>query len=85
MPITCKRRDASTTDDEPENYTTFVYKPRWFVIAQTEGESIPTPVMPEFDEARALLALGIERIPFDDTDGNCQGYAKLCGRQHKRA
>ena len=42
MPITCKRRDERT--DEEANgegtFTSFVYKARWFVLTQTEGESL---------------------------------------------
>ena len=42
MPITIKRI-ADTTDDTAEEgiYTRFVYKARWFVLAQTEGEPLP--------------------------------------------
>lgn len=77
MPITGKRRtESETADDEPQTYTAFVYKPRWFVLSQTEGEELPTPQIPEFDTTRALATLNIERIPFDLLDGNCQGYAR---------
>ncbi len=77
MPITGKRRtEGDNTNDEPETYTAFVYKPRWFVLSQTEGEEMPTPQIPEFDVTRALATLNIERIPFDLMDGNCQGYAR---------
>ena len=77
MPITGKRRiEGENTNDEPETYTAFAYKPRWFVLSQTEGEEIQTPQIPEFDLTRALATLNIERIPFDLMDGNCQGYAR---------
>ncbi len=82
MPITRKHRDEgseSSTNDETNGehtYTAFVYKPRWFVIAQTMGEEFTPPRMPEWDAERALAALDIEQIPFTATDGNCQGYAK---------
>ena len=79
MPITCKRRDDETADDESNGegtFTSFVYKARWFVLAQTEGEEITLPIMPEWDAALALANLGIERIEFDSTEGNCQGFAK---------
>ncbi|MBA3439095.1 MAG: DUF1738 domain-containing protein, partial [Pyrinomonadaceae bacterium] len=74
MPLTGKRR-AAEADDDSATYTAFVYKPRWFVLMQTEGEELPAPAIPEFDTERALAALGIERIPFNLTDGNCQGFA----------
>jgi hypothetical protein len=82
MPITRKHRDEGSengTNDETNGehaYTAFVYKPRWFVIAQTMGEEFTPPRMPEWDAERALAALDIEQIAFTDTDGNCQGYAK---------
>ena len=75
MPITGKRRDADP-NDENATYTAFAYKPRWFVLAQTEGEEMPQPSIPEYDAKRALAVLNIERIPFEITDGNCQGYAR---------
>ena len=78
MPITWKRRDE-TTDEEANGertFTSFVYKARWFVLAQTEGEDLQSPVTPEWDAKRALAALDIETIPFDSIDGNCQGFAR---------
>lgn len=80
MPITRKKRDAeSDNTDEPAEgatYTSFVYKRRWFVLSQTEGEEFIPPEMPEWNGERALAALNIEVIPFDSTDGNCQGFAR---------
>ena len=73
MPITCKRRDA---EDEDATYTMFVYKARWFVLAQTEGEEMPQPSIPEYSIERALTVLNIECVPFEIMDGNCQGYAR---------
>jgi len=80
MPITCKRRNE--TADEVAGgegtFTSFVYKARWFVLTQTEGEDLQPQVIPEWDAKRALTALAIDQIPFDSTDGNCQGFARLC-------
>ena len=78
MPITCKRRNEANEDD-PESrgtFTSFVYKARWFTLAQTEGEELRPPVVPAWEIDRALAALNIERIDFDSTDGNSQGFAK---------
>ncbi len=83
MPITCKRREEDS--DEEHTFTSFVYKARWFVLAQTDGQELEPITIPEWDAERALTALSIERIPFDHTDGNIQGFARLCCRQHKRA
>ena len=83
MPVTIKRKaetaDADSADDadsEPATFTRFVYKARWFVLAQTEGEPLAEPEIPSWDADRALEALDVEQIPFDRTDGNCLGYAR---------
>ncbi len=78
MPITCKRRN-NTDDDESDGegtFTSFVYRARWFVMAQTEGADLQPQVTPEWDTKRALAALDVEMIPFDSIDGNCQGFAR---------
>jgi hypothetical protein len=46
-----------------------------FVLSQTEGAEYNPPAVPDWDESRALATLAIERMPFDDLDGNTQGYA----------
>jgi hypothetical protein len=82
MPITSKRKatyDQPSSDSSDEitsqTFTRFVYRPNWFVLAQTEGQDVePTPI-PDWDQARALETLGIVEEPFTATDGNCQGYA----------
>jgi len=78
MPITCKRRDETDNDesDGEGTFTSFVYKARWFVLAQTDGEEFTAPVVPQWEASRALATLNIERIDFDSTDGNSQGFAK---------
>jgi hypothetical protein len=71
MPITCK------SDEDPDKrYTRFVFKPRWFVLAQTEGESVQPEAAPEWNKETALSALGITETAFELTNGNVQGYAK---------
>jgi antirestriction protein ArdC len=78
MPITCKRRNETTDEgaDGESTFTSFVYKARWFVLTQTEGEDLQPQVIPDWDAERALKALAIDQIPFDSTDGNCQGFAR---------
>jgi hypothetical protein len=78
MPITRRHCDADASDDNEGDatYTAFVYKPRWFVLSQTEGEEMPPPSIPGYDQERALAALEIQRVEFDITDGNCQGFAR---------
>jgi len=49
MPITCKRRN-DTDDDESNSegtFISFVYKARWFVLSQTEGQDLEPQVTPE--------------------------------------
>ena len=89
MPITRKVRDEDLDDGAGENevrtFTGFMYKPRWFVMSQTVGDEFVPPCLPEWNATHALAALDIEKISFTHTDGNCQGYASLCCRQHNFA
>lgn len=76
MPVTVKRKETNETGEEQDaSFTTFVYKSRWFVLAQTDGEAMQLPTMPTWEADKALSALNVERITFTETDGNCQGYA----------
>ncbi|HXQ71637.1 MAG TPA: ArdC-like ssDNA-binding domain-containing protein [Pyrinomonadaceae bacterium] len=80
MPITRKVRDDGPQEGESESHerilTTFIHKPRWFVLSQTVGEEFIRPCLPEWNAEQALAALQIEQISFTHTDGNCQGYAR---------
>ena len=46
------------------------------MVSQTIGNKLAPATIPEWDAERALTALCIERITFDKTDGNCQGFAR---------
>ena len=74
MPITRKRRDEDSDDEH--TFTSFVHRARWFVVSQTIGNELGPVTIPEWDAEQALAALSIERIPFDKTDGNVQGFAR---------
>ena len=81
MPITRKARDeeAESNGDDANGertFTSFMHKARWFVISQTYGSDLGPVTIPEWDAERALSTLCIERITFDKTDGNCQGFAR---------
>jgi hypothetical protein len=82
MPVTCKRRTENPSvsddggDDKPDTFTRFVYRPNWFVLAQTDGQDIEPLAIPEWDRIRALDTLGVVEQPFTGMDGNCQGYAR---------
>jgi antirestriction protein ArdC len=79
QPVTIKRSaDAGAADDasQREVFTRFVYRPHWFVLAQTDGAEIPPTPIPTWDATRALAALDVTEIPFDTLDGNVLGYAR---------
>jgi len=81
MPITGKKtvNDETTGEETTDHYTFFVWKPRWFVLAQTDGQEYkPDVAINAWNRAKALEALNIEERPFEMIDGNCQGYS-----QHK--
>jgi antirestriction protein ArdC len=73
MPVTVKNKDAAGDD---ETFTRFIYRPRWFVLSQTEGQDVEPTLPPTWEKAKALAALNITEAPFELLDGNTQGYAK---------
>jgi len=75
MPLTRKSKDE-TTGDSATVITNFVWKPRWFTLAQTEGEPVEPQASPAWDKRRALDVLAITEAQFTDLDGNVQGYAR---------
>jgi antirestriction protein ArdC len=77
QPVTVKRStQADDGADEVNVFTRFTFRPRWFVLAQTEGQELPPATLPTWDRTRALAALGIAEEPFSMLDGNVQGYAR---------
>jgi antirestriction protein ArdC len=80
MPITAKRNsdaEAGGHDSgKAPTFTRFVVRPKWFVLAQTDGEPLVEPPIPNWDAGRALGVLGIEEVTFDYPDGNCLGFAR---------
>jgi hypothetical protein len=79
MPVPYKRAaESDAVPDEtadPQTRHAFQFRAYWFVLAQTEGEDIDTPPIPGFDIDSALHALNITRTPFDEMNGNIQGFA----------
>ncbi|MCZ7625101.1 MAG: DUF1738 domain-containing protein [Candidatus Methylomirabilota bacterium] len=82
--ITAHRRDKDDLDADNESEsgkaqtvprTVFIWKPRWFVLSQTDGDPVTVEPPEAWDKAAALTRLGVSEIPFDELDGNCQGYA----------
>jgi N-terminal domain of anti-restriction factor ArdC len=79
MAVTGKNsvKDEITGEETADHYMFFVWKPRWFVLAQTEGEEFkPDAVINTWNRAKALEGLKIEERPFEMIDGNCQGYSQ---------
>lgn len=74
MPVTIRRKATEAGEDD-ETFTTFVYKPHWFVLSQTEGAAVEAPAPATWDRAQALRALDVTERPFDLLDGNVLGYA----------
>ena len=54
----------------------FIFRRHWFVLCQTDGAPYMPISVPEWNEATALYAMHIDRVPFHHSDGNCQGYAR---------
>src|SRR5438034_8351184 len=84
MPVTVKRTIKEQGPDGNNVYTEvafrrFVFRRNWFMLSQTDGSEYQMPAIPTWERSRALRTLGIEEIPFEMLNGNCQGYAK--GRQ----
>jgi hypothetical protein len=77
MPITGKKtaKDEATGDETTEHYTFFVWKPRWFVLAQTEEPEYKPDAVINLGTEQRPEALNIEE-PFEMVDGNCQGYSQ---------
>lgn len=73
MPVTVKGRDETGED---ETSTRFIYRPRWFVLSQTEGQDVEPTLPPTWEKSKALTALNITETLFELLDGNTQGYAK---------
>jgi antirestriction protein ArdC len=77
QPVTVKRKaEPEDQGDDPDVFTRFVYRPKWFVLAQTEGEPLAEASIPAWDADRALAVLQVQEIPFDAIDGNCLGFAR---------
>lgn len=77
MPVPVKFKEEKDDGTEEErSFTRFIWRPNWFVLSQTDGETEPKPVeVPGWDAETAFAELKIERVPFTMLNGNAQGYA----------
>jgi antirestriction protein ArdC len=86
MPVTKKatrtvrKDDRDNAGDEESFYTFFVYRSRWFVLSQTEGDDIEPEPIPGWEKQRALGELGIAEEAFEGANGNVQGYSVPGGK-----
>ena len=80
MPMPFKKAaQTDSTEEETTNHQThyaFRFRAYWFVLAQTEGEEVNVAPIPDFDMDTALRTLSITRTPFDELNGNIQGFAR---------
>lgn len=74
MPLTRKKKGHDGSEEEV--ISTFIYKPFWFLLCQTEGESVSMQPIPTWNKDRALAALNISQVEFEHPNGNTQGYAR---------
>lgn len=81
MPVTRKATKKGRDEerekpvDEENFYTFFIYRARWFVLSQTEGDDIEPEPIPGWEKDQALRELGITEELFGAINGNMQGYS----------
>jgi hypothetical protein len=82
MPMPFKRaaqadsvEEEATESDTSQTRYAFRFRAYWFVLAQTEGEEAFVQPIPGFDIDSALRVLNVTRTPFDEMNGNIQGFA----------
>jgi len=77
MPFKKAAQIDSTQDEttEPQTRYAFRFRAYWFVLAQTQGEETYVAPIPGFEMDTALRTLNIARTPFDEMNGNIQGFA----------
>lgn len=79
MPINIKKKIADEKEGETTvNMTIYQLKNNWFTLDQTEGPEFATPAKAPvtWSKEQALSNLQITEVPFDQLNGNIQGYAK---------
>jgi hypothetical protein len=86
MPVTIATCPRDADDVDTENLpareeaqagprTVFIWRARWFVLSQTDGDSVQAEPPLAWDKATALTRLSVSEALFEELDGNCQGYA----------
>ena len=80
-PVSFQKKDKEGNllfdkDGNPLIINMFKVKFAHFLLCQTEGKEKPEIKNPVFDTDLLLENLGIKKVSFDMTNGNCQGFAK---------
>jgi hypothetical protein len=74
QPVTVKRTvESQDGSEDAEVLTRFVYRPHWFVLAQTDGPDLAPASMPAWNADRALAALDVTEAPSTRPTGMCSG------------
>jgi antirestriction protein ArdC len=76
MPVTVKRAQEADDAEQAAVFTRFIYRPHWFVLAQTDGQPLEAASMPTWNREQALAALSVTEVPFDMLNGNVMGFAR---------
>jgi hypothetical protein len=67
QPVTVKyTTQTDNGSDEIELWTRFTYRPRWFVLAQTDGTELPPIATHAWDAERALAVLDVTEVPLSN-------------------
>lgn len=74
-PIVITLKNDLDEEGKPKQIIKFKLVNALFTVSETIGEELPPYVPSEWNEARALSELDITRVPFNDLDGNTQGYS----------
>ena len=80
-PVTFQKKDKDgkplfDKEGNPLMMTTFKVRFHHFLLCQTEGQESTEIKNPNFDTDLLLKNLGIKKVSFDMTNGNCQGFAR---------
>lgn len=75
VPIIIKDRDRPEDEAPDERLVGFKLVRGVFSLSDTDGPDLPPVRLPQWDLACALARLAIRRVPFQQLNGNVQGYA----------
>ncbi|BAS17606.1 DNA primase [Arthrobacter sp. Hiyo8] len=75
-PIQVKVETDDNSDEQYKLVRRFKVVRALFAVSQTAGDDLPPYCPPGWSVDRALETLGIERVPFENYDGNIGGYAR---------